>query len=108
MPQRETFALDIKTNGVGAGTAQTCKDLMDKWVQISGTMGGGRKLQIQGTMGDPSGGPDAWQTKIDNIIVPGATYEIPEGYVRVRINTATLGSGDTVAVLSGLNVAREP
>lgn len=78
-----------------AGPAFPCRNLRYKWVQIGGTMGGGRNLVIEGTMDDVD-----WEPVNGGITSTGA-YHVCQTLSKIRIRVATVGSGNTTATLVG-------
>jgi hypothetical protein len=100
----QTFSLDIKTDGTGAGTPRTCKDLLDKWVQIGGDMSG-FTLAIEGSINGTE-----FVAVVANITAVGI-YSVPHGIVDIQINTIVDGGEPPdvpTATLFGRNAETDP
>lgn len=102
MPAFRDYKLQVPTTGSTAGQAFPCHNLDQKWVQIGGTIGGGRSVRIQGTMNDTD-----WQD-VNGGIGSKGLYPVCQTLSQVRIFMGTLGTGNTTATLVGRDVETFP
>jgi hypothetical protein len=91
MVDRE-HALNVPTAATGAGTPQACRDLIDKWVQLSGTYIA--SVDVEASMAGT-------YKKIATAVASGDFVEIPQNAKFVRINVTAWTSGQPVATLRG-------
>jgi hypothetical protein len=101
MPAFRKYSLEVKTTA-SAGTPFPCRNLDQKWVQIGGTMGGGRNLRIEGSMNDVD------FEEVNGGITATGFYPVCQTLSMVRIRTALAGSGNTTATLVGRDLETYP
>jgi hypothetical protein len=101
MPAFRDYNLNVPATAT-AGTPFDCRNLDQKWVQIGGTMGGGRNIRIDGTMDNVD-----WQ-EINGGITATGFYPVCQTLAKVRIRIASLGTGDTTATLVGRDAETYP
>jgi hypothetical protein len=83
------------------GTAVECADLFDKWVQITG-IAGGATFNVEGTI-DGTNFVTSGLNGLGPNITANGVYEVPEGFVRIRLNRTVLGSGAPAGTLFARN-----
>ena len=101
MPAFRKYELEVPATQT-TGKEFPCRNLDQKWVQIGGTMGGGRNLRIEGTMDDVG-----WE-EVNGGITATDLYPVCQTLSKVRIRTARVGSGNTTATLVGRDVETYP
>lgn len=102
MPAFRDYKLTVPSTPNTDGPSFPCHNLDQKWVQIGGTIGGGRSLVIQGTMNG-----DDWEP-VNGGITSLGIYPVVQTLAKVRIRMNNLGSGNTTATLVGRDAETFP
>lgn len=98
--RKEDYDLNVVQGGTGVGTARTCGELVDKWVQVFG-IAGGCVIRIEGTIDGTH-----YVTSGANITADGV-YEIPEAFLKVQVNRTATGTGNPTVKLTGRQARSE-
>lgn len=102
MPAFRPYQLQVPTTGSTAGDPFPCRNLDQKWVQLGGTMAGGRNITIEGTMNDVD-----WEP-INGGITATGLYPVCQTLSKIRIYMNGLGTGNTTATLVGRDAETYP